>query len=541
MADIVSKIKMLFESKGAKQAAGDISKVGAAQTDLTKKQGLSARATTRQANASANVSRQFSAQASGLGGLVSAYAGAAANIFAITMAFNALERAARVEATIQGVQTLAASVGENGDKVIAKIQQITQGQVSMAASAAALALSAGMDLTQIAGLTEVATKASKALGRDLTDAMNRVFKGAAKVEPELLDELGIIVRVDAAVQKYAESLNKTASSLTAFERAQAFTNDIIGQGSSKYADIDLASQTSIKSFEQLSASVADIATQLGGLLAGALGPVVEFLTGNFLNTLSLVGLLGVTVFSKLGSVSKDALGKVATSAENAGKSVTNFLGKKGAAKGALELQKKLKGVKFAGKGSALGLKSMSREARNNTISLLKLAQSGKITAQQIRELNIALKGNVLEGSKLTATANASAAAVSELGWAARMASGTFTGATKAVKGLSKALQRAFGWVGAIVTVVSLLQMIISSVSKMIFGFDLLSKAGESISSFFANFRKEMDNTNKVAETTKEILGLTDLYEEQKIYSNKTVRTVKTVKEEAKDVLSLIHI
>ncbi len=418
MADIVSKIKMLFESKGAKQAAGDISKVGAAQTDLTKKQGLSARATTRQANASANVSRQFSAQASGLGGLVSAYAGAAANIFAITMAFNALERAARVEATIQGVQTLAASVGENGDKVIAKIQQITQGQVSMgeAASAAALALSAGMDLTQIAGLTEVATKASKALGRDLTDAMNRVFKGAAKVEPELLDELGIIVRVDAAVQKYAESLNKTASSLTAFERTQAFTNDIIGQGSSKYADIDLASQTSIKSFEQLSASVADIATQLGGLLAGALGPVVEFLTGNFLNTLSLVGLLGVTVFSKLGSVSKDALGKVATSAENAGKSVTNFLGKKGAAKGALELQKKLKGVKFAGKGSALGLKSMSREARNNTISLLKLAQSGKITAQQIRELNIALKGNVLEGSKLTATANASAAAVSKLGW-----------------------------------------------------------------------------------------------------------------------------
>ena len=539
MADIVSKIKMLFESKGAKQAAGDISKVGAAQTDLTKKQGLSARATTRQANASANVSRQFSAQASGLGGLVSAYAGAAANIFAITMAFNALERAARVEATIQGVQTLAASVGENGDKVIAKIQQITQGQVSMgeAASAAALALSAGMDLTQIAGLTEAATKASKALGRDLTDAMNRVFKGAAKVEPELLDELGIIVRVDDAVQKYAESLNKTASSLTAFERAQAFTNAIIDQSTSKYADIDVASQTSIKSFEQLSASVADIATQLGGLLAGALGPVVEFLTGNFLNTLSLVGLLGVTVFSKLGSVSKDALGKVATSAENAGKSVTNFLGKKGAAKGALELQKKLEDVKFAGKGSALGLKSMSREARNNTISLLKLAQSGKITAQQIRELNIALKGNVLEGSKLVATANASAAAVSKLGLAARMASTAFMGATKAVKGFSKALQRALGWIGIILTVVSLLQMIISSVSNMIFGFDLLSKAGESISSFFSNWRKEMENTKKAAETTKEILDLTDLYEKKKPHPRRP--PVTTLKEEAKDVLPFV--
>ena len=38
----------------------------------------------------------------------------------------------------------------------------------------------------------------------MSDAFQRVVRGAAKLEPELLDELGIFTRIDPAVRKYAD-------------------------------------------------------------------------------------------------------------------------------------------------------------------------------------------------------------------------------------------------------------------------------------------------------------------------------------------------
>ena len=76
MVDVVSRIKMLFVAQGAEKVAKQTERVGRAQTRL--------------GQTSASTGRQFSAQASGLGGLVSVYAGAAANIFALTQAFSAL-------------------------------------------------------------------------------------------------------------------------------------------------------------------------------------------------------------------------------------------------------------------------------------------------------------------------------------------------------------------------------------------------------------------------------------------------------------------
>ena len=79
---MASKITQVIESKftssGAQKIVKDTEQIGRAQTRL--------------GQASASAGRQFSAQASGLGGLVAAYAGAAANIFAITAAFAALKK-----------------------------------------------------------------------------------------------------------------------------------------------------------------------------------------------------------------------------------------------------------------------------------------------------------------------------------------------------------------------------------------------------------------------------------------------------------------
>ena len=83
MATIKNTVKTNFETQGAQKTV--------------KATGQVTKAETRLGQATASAGRQFSAQAQGLGGLVSAYAGAAANIFAITQAFSALSRAAQAE------------------------------------------------------------------------------------------------------------------------------------------------------------------------------------------------------------------------------------------------------------------------------------------------------------------------------------------------------------------------------------------------------------------------------------------------------------
>ena len=75
------------------------------------------------------------------------------------------------------------------------------------------------------------------LGRDVTDSFNRLTRGAIKAEPELLDELGIIVRIDDAAQNYARTIGKNAKDLTQFEKSQAVVNAVLEQGEAKFKDV----------------------------------------------------------------------------------------------------------------------------------------------------------------------------------------------------------------------------------------------------------------------------------------------------------------
>ena len=286
MVDVVSRIKLLFVSQGAEKAAKQTDQVGRAQTRL--------------GQSSASTGRQFSAQASGLGGLVAAYAGAAATIFAVTMAFNALNKAAQAEQVIKGTRALALEVGTSGDVILSKIQAITKGQLSLAeaATSANIALSAGFGTEQIERLTAVSLKASRALGRSLTDAFTRLTRGTAKLEPELLDELGIFVRIEPAVEKYAAQIGKTAQALTQFERRQAFVNAAIEEGERKFGIIDVSSESTLEGFEKLSATFQDLARVFGGILADTLVPLARFFSDSLGNSLLLFLVVGRLVFGK---------------------------------------------------------------------------------------------------------------------------------------------------------------------------------------------------------------------------------------------------
>ena len=263
---------------------------------------------------SANAARGFGSMQKGLGGFVGAYAGAAATFFALQQAYSALKDAAKVEQSIAGTRLLAAEIGESGDKILESIKNITKGQLTLkdATEATNLALTSGFSGEQIEKLTLVATKASRALGRDLGDSYIRLIRGAAKLEPELLDELGIFTRIEPAIQSYAAQMGTAEKFLTNFERRQAFVNAVTEEGTRKYANIGTAGNTSAASIERLATSLFDLGQKITGVLATTFAPFADFLSGSLANSFSAIGILGALAFSKLFQVITSGLHNVNT-------------------------------------------------------------------------------------------------------------------------------------------------------------------------------------------------------------------------------------
>mgnify|MGYP003142521098 CR=1 FL=1 len=279
-------------------AAKGLDKVDKAQTKAAKSGAEQTKQNKGVAGATSNSTKAFSKMTTGItGGLVPAYAVLAANIFALTAAFGALRRASAFEQLEQGLIRVGNAAGANLPFVAQNIRDITGAAVSMEAamSSTALAVSSGFSSTQLAALTKVAKGASQALGRDMEDALTRLVKGTAKLEPEILDELGIMVRLDDAVRTYAASIGKSDDQLTQFERRQAFLNATIEQGVKKFGDI--ADAIEPNSYDQLAAAFADL-TKKGLILVNTiLGPLISFLASTPSALAGAMLLFGSTILT----------------------------------------------------------------------------------------------------------------------------------------------------------------------------------------------------------------------------------------------------
>ena len=222
--------------------------------------------------------KQFAALASGTGGLVGAYATLAAQIFAVTAAFNFLKSAGSLKLLQEGQLAYTSAVGTSMKALTQDIQAATGAQLSFqeAAQAGAIATAAGLNPEQITALGKAAKDASTVLGRDLTDSFNRLVRGVTKAEPELLDELGIILRLEDAQQKYKDSLGITGE-LNAFQRSQAVTADVLGQVEEKYSKVLEVTGASENEFQKLATAFDDIINGLREFSVSFLTPIAQVL------------------------------------------------------------------------------------------------------------------------------------------------------------------------------------------------------------------------------------------------------------------------
>ena len=252
------------------------------------------------AGISSNSTKNFSKMTTGItGGLVPAYATLAANVFALTAAFGVLSRNDAISKLEEGLNFTGRAAGRSLTLVADKLKEITDNAISaeQAMRTTAIGVSAGFSQTQMEGLAKVAKGASLALGRDMADAMDRLTRGAAKLEPEILDELGIMVRLDDAVDNYARTMNKSVGDLTQFERRQAFTNAIIEDGRSKFDA--LAESVDASPYAQLAASFSDMTKTFIEGINSVFGPLLGFLAKTPMAFGALAAAFGASISKQM--------------------------------------------------------------------------------------------------------------------------------------------------------------------------------------------------------------------------------------------------
>ena len=303
-----------------KQTAKKAKAAGAAMDDLGRGSGTADRNMKGAAQASSNGTKNFSKMAQGIqGGLVPAYATLAANVFAITAAFQFLKNAGDLAILEESQKQYAYNTGRSMTLLTTQLQGAARGMLSYAdaASGAAIGAAAGLSNAQLEGLASAAYKASTALGRDLTDSFNRLTRGAIKAEPELLDELGIIIRLDTVTKDYARTLDVTANSLTAFQRTQAVTNAILAQSETKFKDLgENVNQVARlgKKFQDMLKDIQQFIQPVTNFIGKALADNITALAGAF-------SFLGIGIVRSLAPAAP-AFSNISQKADDAVKSIS---------------------------------------------------------------------------------------------------------------------------------------------------------------------------------------------------------------------------
>ncbi|QEQ93451.1 tail length tape measure protein [Salmonella phage 2-3] len=256
--------------------------------DTTTSAGRASRALGNTSGSARGATRDFAAMAKVGGSLPLMYAAIASNVFVLQSAFeqlkmgdqlNRLEKFGTIVGTQTGtpVQTLARSLQEAAGYAISFEEAMRQ-----ASSASAY----GFGAEQLNKFGLVARRAAAVLGVDMTDALNRVIKGVSKQEIELLDELGVTIRLNDAYADYVKQLNAAntgitynVNSLSTFQKQQAYANAVIAESTKRFGYLDDVLRAT--PWEQFAANADAALRKVQQAAAKYLGPVIDSINAVF--------------------------------------------------------------------------------------------------------------------------------------------------------------------------------------------------------------------------------------------------------------------
>jgi hypothetical protein len=355
----------------------------------------------------ANSTKSFSKLAETIGsggrGLVGAYATLAANAFAVSAAFNALRSATQAEMVLRGLEEQGARTGRTLTVAAEKLREVVGFAISStdAMQATAMFSATGFSSDELEQLGEVAMNSSLALGRNLPDSIDRLIKGTTKLEPELLDELGIMTKLGDATAVYALQLDKPVAALTQFERRQAFLNAVLLEGQLKFGG--LSETIDANPYDKLAAAFADLTREGITFINSTLRivDVVSFLSENSSALTGVLILFASTIKTQLlGSLSDFADRSVKAAAvtreyAEESKKLVAISTERALAEGKARV-KQAANIQIASK-SAAAIKKQAEAIRSGTLSVEELDKVINTNNRSLRSHNSLLERDAASG------------------------------------------------------------------------------------------------------------------------------------------------
>lgn len=232
---------------------------------------------------------------------------------ALAVSFETLTRAitasAELENVKKGFDNLSRSAGFS-HKAFQRFDEALDGTVDsltlMKQANNAMLLGIANSEEQMAQMFDISQRLGQSLGLDTTQAIESLVTGLGRQSKLMLDNLGIMVDTKEANEKFAQSVNKSASELTDQEKKIAFTNETLFQAQSL---VDMLGEETLSTKDriaQLTSATNDLLISFGNLLTPILVPLANILTAVANN---LGGLLDVITgndkaFSSAGSEMK---------------------------------------------------------------------------------------------------------------------------------------------------------------------------------------------------------------------------------------------
>lgn len=169
---------------------------------------------------------------------------------------------------------------------------------------------------QFEELSKVAVAASKVTSISTKEAFERAILGTAKMEKEILEEIGVVFKAESAFKKYAKSIGTTAAKLTDAQKSQAFTNEVIARGQVVIKKAELAGISAAEGFARMTAAVENLKVEVGtqlvpimGTLGGIFETVLKYITDMDPKTKAILTLF--SEWALVGSIVVGVLGAVA--------------------------------------------------------------------------------------------------------------------------------------------------------------------------------------------------------------------------------------
>ena len=168
-------------------------------------------------------------------------------------------------------QTLLGDLRSASRGTIADMELMKTANVALAGATGQVAEALGKN-GGLAGLMEIARSQARATGQDVGYLFNSLVSGVKRGTPLLIDNTGLVLKVSAANDAYAQSIGKVASQLSAEEKQIALLNATLDAGRIAVESYGSRSLTAAERLAQMSTTI----TNLMDRLALSVQPAFEF-------------------------------------------------------------------------------------------------------------------------------------------------------------------------------------------------------------------------------------------------------------------------